>query len=265
MSVSDHVRVETRGSVYTVILDRPERRNAIDPKMAQDLAQAFRDFENDESAAVAVLYGIGGHFSAGADLKAIADGNLHPIEPDPSKDGPLGCTRMLLSKPVIAAVEGYAVAGGLELACWCDLRVVAEDATFGVFCRRVGVPLVDGGTQRLPEIVGLGRALDLILTGREVPATEAHAMGLATRVVPNGSTREEAEALALTLASMPQLCMRSDRRATYEGVGMTEKAGLAREAELGRQVLSSGEPIEAAKRYARRRRAAREHPTDEEA
>jgi enoyl-CoA hydratase len=165
---------------------------------------------------------------------------------------------------VIAAVEGYAVAGGLELACWCDLRIVAEDAIFGVFCRRVGVPLVDGGTQRLPQIVGLGRALDLILTGREVAASEAHAMGLATRVVPTGSTREEAESLALMLASMPQACMRSDRRAVYEGLGLSERAGLAREAELGRQVLASGEPLEGAERFARRRRAAREADASEQ-
>jgi len=264
MSSSDTVRVETQGSVYTVILDRPDRRNAIDPRTAGDLADAFRAFEADDGASVAVLYGHGGHFCAGADLKALADGDVHTVDPDPATDGPLGCTRMLLSKPVIAAVEGYAVAGGLELACWCDLRIVAEDAIFGVFCRRVGVPLVDGGTQRLPKIVGVGRALDLILTGREVSASEAHAMGLATRVVPTGSTRDEAESLALMLASMPQACMRSDRRAVYEGLGLSERAGLAREAELGRQVLASGEPLEGAERFARRRRAAREAGASEE-
>lgn len=256
MYASESVRVERRGSVYTVILDRPDARNAISPATANDLAEAFRGFEADDTASVAVLYGAGGHFCAGADLKSIAEGDVHAVDPDPTTDGPLGCTRMRLSKPVVAAVEGYAVAGGLELACWCDVRVVAEDAIFGVFCRRVGVPLVDGGTQRLPQIVGLGRALDLILTGREVPAPEAHAMGLATRVVPPGDAREEAESLALTLSAMPQLCLRSDRQAVYEGLGLSEAAGLAREAELGRQVLASGEPTEAAKRFARRRRSA---------
>jgi len=258
------VRVETRGSVWTVVLDRPDRRNAIDPDMAAQLAETFRAFDADSSAAVAVLYGAGGHFCAGADLKSIAEGDVHTIDPDPSADGPLGCTRMRLSKPVIAAVSGYAVAGGLELACWCDLRVAAEDAIFGVFCRRVGVPLVDGGTQRLPRIVGLGRALDLILTGREVSAQEAHRMGLVTRVVPPESVREEAETLALTLASMPQTCLRSDRRAVYDGLAMGHAAGLAREADLGRQVLDSGEPIDGAKRFVRRSQAAAENTGDDD-
>ena len=252
----DPVRVETRGSVWTVVLDRPDRRNAIDPDTAARLAETFRDFDADPSAAVAVLYGAGGHFCAGADLKSMAEGDVHTVDPDPSADGPLGCTRMRLSKPVIAAVNGYAVAGGLELACWCDLRVAAEDAAFGVFCRRVGVPLVDGGTQRLPRIVGLGRALDLILTGREVGAQEAHQMGLVTRVVPPENVREEAEALALMLASMPQTCLRSDRRAGYDGLALGHAAGLAREADLGRQVLESGEPIEGAERFVRRSQAA---------
>ena len=253
MSTSDPVRVESRGSLRTIILNRPDRRNAIDPSMARMLAEAFREFDADDSASVAVLHGAGGHFCAGADLKALAAGDIHEVDPDPTIGGPLGCTRMSLSKPVIAAVEGYAVAGGLELACWCDLRLVAEDATLGVFCRRVGVPLVDGGTQRLPQIVGLGRALDLILTGRGVTAQEAHAMGLATQVVPAGTVREEAESLALMLAAMPQHCMRSDRQAVYEGLGLGEAAGLAREADLGRQVLETGEPIEAARQFARRR------------
>lgn len=259
MSTTDPVRVESRGSLRTIILNRPDRRNAIDPGMARMLAEAFRAFDADDSASVAVLHGVGGHFCAGADLKALAAGDIHEVDPDPAKDGPLGCTRLSLSKPVIASVEGYAVAGGLELACWCDLRIVGEDATLGVFCRRVGVPLVDGGTQRLPQIVGLGRALDLILTGREVSAQEAHAMGLATQVVPAGTVRDEAEALALMLAAMPQHCMRSDRQAVYEGLGLSEAAGLAREADLGRQVLDTGKPIEAAKRFANRRASEEEN------
>lgn len=265
MSTSDAVRVESRGSIRTIIINRPKRRNAIDPKTAALLAEAFRAFDEDDSAAVAVLHGAGGHFSAGADLKSLAAGDLHNVDPDPSTDGPLGCTRMSLSKPVIASIEGYAVAGGLELACWCDLRIVAEDAKLGVFCRRVGVPLVDGGTQRLPRIVGLGRALDLILTGREISAQEAYAMGLATRVVATGSARDDAESLALMLAAMPQRCMRSDRQAVYEGLGLGEMAGLAREADLGLSVLDSGEPIQGAKRFVRSRTPADERPATEKA
>lgn len=264
MSISDSIRVESRGSIRTVIINRPERRNAIDPKTARRLAEEFRAFDEDDSATVAVLHGAGGHFSAGADLKSLAAGDLHDVDPDPAADGPLGCTRMSLSKPVIASIEGYAVAGGLELACWCDLRIVAEDAKLGVFCRRVGVPLVDGGTQRLPRIIGLGRALDLILTGREVSAQEAYAMGLATRVVAPGSARDDAESLALMLAAMPQRCMRSDRQAVYEGLGLGEAPGLAREADLGLSVLESGEPMRGAKRFVRSRIPADERSDTEE-
>ncbi|HEX6500898.1 MAG TPA: crotonase/enoyl-CoA hydratase family protein, partial [Micromonosporaceae bacterium] len=181
------VRVERSGPVVTVILDRPEVRNAVDRATAQALTDAFRAFDEDDAALVAVLWGAGGTFCSGADLRAIAAGQPNRVEPD--GDGPMGPTRMTLGKPVIAAVSGYAVAGGLELALWCDLRVVEEDAVFGVFCRRWGVPLVDGGTVRLPRIVGLGRALDMILTGRPVDASEAYQMGLANRVVATGTAR----------------------------------------------------------------------------
>jgi len=244
------ILVERRGAVTTITLNRPERRNAIDPAMADELADAFRAFDDDEDAAVAVLTGAGGHFCAGADLQAIAEGDVHRVDPDPSSDGPLGPTRLRLSKPVIAAVSGYAVAGGLELACWADLRVVESDAVFGVFCRRFGVPLVDGGTQRLPQIIGLGRALDLILTGRPVEADEAERIGLATRVVEPGAARDEAEALAGTLADFPQACLRSDREAVYRGLSASEEDGLALEAHLGRNVLDSGETAGGARRFA---------------
>ncbi len=232
---SDAVRVERDGPVTTLRLNRPDRRNALDPVTAADLADAVRAFDADDDAAAAVLTGTGGHFCAGADLKAIAEGDVHTVYPD--ADGPLGPTRLQLSKPVIAAVDGYAVAGGLELACWCDLRVVAEDAMFGVFNRRYGIPLVDGGTQRLPQIVGLGRALDLILTGRPVDAAEAKRMGLATRIVDSGSVRAEAETLAQQLASLPQPALRSDRQAVYRGLGTSLDEGLAEEARLGQQAL----------------------------
>jgi enoyl-CoA hydratase/carnithine racemase len=205
------VRSERDGPVTTVIIDRPEARNAVDRATAEALAEAFRAFDADDGAAVAVLWGAGGTFCAGADLKAMDN----RVEPD--GDGPMGPSRLLLSKPVIAAVAGHAVAGGLELACWCDLRVVEESAVLGVFCRRFGVPLIDGGTVRLPRIVGLGRALDLILTGRPVDAQEAKQIGLADRVVPDGTAREAAEALAHELAAFPQATMRADRLSTYEG------------------------------------------------
>jgi len=243
------IRVATNGPVTTITLNRPARRNAIDPAMAAELADAVRAFDADDTADVAVLAGAGGHFCAGADLQAIAEGDVHTISPDVSQDGPLGPTRLQLSKPVIAAVSGYAVAGGLELACWCDLRIVEADAVFGVFCRRFGVPLVDGGTQRLPQIVGLGRALDLILTGRPVDADEAERIGLATRVVESGTAREEAETLARQIAASPQHCLRSDRAAVYRGLSMDEEQGLAVEARLGRQVLASGETEDGARRF----------------
>ena len=245
------LRITTDGPVQTICLNRPERRNAIDPATAGALTDAVRAFDANDALSVAVLTGEGQHFCAGADLHAIAKGNVHTVDLDPDADGPLGPTRMRLSKPIIAAVEGYAVAGGLELACWCDLRIVSETAVFGVFCRRVGVPLVDGGTQRLPQIVGLGRALDLILTGRPVEAQEAHDIGLATRVVPAGTARAEAEALAHQLASFPQMCLRSDRAAVYAGLGVPLREGLVLEAEQGRRVLDSGETADGASRFAK--------------
>lgn len=221
------VRVEKNGPVTTVILARPGLRNAVDRETADRLAAAFREFEADEEAAVAVLWGEGGHFCAGADLKAVAAGGGNRVEAE--GEGPLGPTRMQLSKPVIAAVSGYAVAGGFELALWCDLRVVEADATFGVFCRRFGVPLIDGGTVRLPRLIGLSRAMDLILTGRAVAADEAERIGLANRVVPSGEARAAAEALALDLAALPQACLRSDRRAAIAGLELGFEAAIQNE------------------------------------
>ena len=208
------VRVEKDGPVTTVIMNRPEVRNAVDHATALELQAAFRAFGADPDACVGVLCGDNGTFCAGYDLKTVAAGKVTGVY-DPEGDGPMGVSRMLLSKPVIAAVDGYAVAGGLELALWCDLRVMEEDAQVGVFCRRWGVPLVDGGTVRLPRLIGMGHALDLILTGRAVGAQEALAMGLCNRVVPKGKAREEAQKLAHEIARFPQLCMRTDRMSAY--------------------------------------------------
>jgi enoyl-CoA hydratase len=234
--MEDHraVRIEESGPVWTVILDRPERRNAVDGPTARQLTDAFRRFEAEPSALVAVLWGHGGTFCSGADLHTMSNA----LDPDPDADGPMGPSRMALTKPVIAAVSGHAVAGGLELALWCDLRVVESDAVLGVFCRRWGVPLIDGGTIRLPRIVGLGRALDLIITGRPVGADEAIAIGLANRVVPPGSALAEAEKLAAEIARLPQDCLRSDRRSVYAAVAADERALLAQEFRFGRQVMS---------------------------
>ena len=243
-----NVRVERDGPVSTVILDRPEVRNAVDGPTAAALADAFRQFEADGSARVAVLYGAGGTFCAGADLKAIGSPAGNRAEPD--GDGPMGPTRMRLSKPVIAAISGHAVAGGLELALWCDLRVAEDNAVLGVFCRRWGVPLIDGGTVRLPQIVGLGRALDLILTGRPVPAAEALAMGLVSRVVPAGEARAAAEALAHELASLPQACLRSDRQSTLESLPLTEAAALDNEFRHGMSALAAPGLAEEIRRFA---------------
>ncbi|WP_030253460.1 crotonase/enoyl-CoA hydratase family protein [Streptomyces violens] len=240
------VRVERQGAVTTVVLSRPVARNAVDGVMARQLADAFREFEADEAASVAVLWGEGGTFCAGADLKAMGTGRGNRVAPD--GDGPMGPTRMRLSKPVIAAVSGYAVAGGLELALWCDLRVTEEDAVFGVFCRRWGVPLIDGGTVRLPRLIGESRAMDLILTGRPVPATEALEMGLANRVVPKGRAREEAERLAAELARFPQECLRGDRASVTEQAGMTEADAMAAEFRYGQQSLAHA--AEGAARFA---------------
>ena len=210
-------------------------RNAVDAPTAAALAEAFRDFDADADASVAVLYGAGGTFCAGADLKAFGTQRGNRVEPDGT--GPMGPTRMRLSKPVIAAVAGHAVAGGLELALWCDLRVAEENAVFGVFCRRWGVPLIDGGTVRLPEIVGLGRALDLILTGRAVGAEEAHQMGLVTRIVRSGDAREEAERLAAQIAAFPQICMRNDRASALESMSLGFDAAMANEFTRGMATL----------------------------
>jgi len=243
------VRVERDGPVTTVVLARPEVRNAVDGPTAAALADAFRAFEADPEARAAVLWGENGSFCAGADLKAVAEGeraNAARAE----GDGPMGPTRLALSKPVIAAVAGHAVAGGLELALWCDLRVVERSAIFGVFCRRWGVPLIDGGTVRLPRMVGLGRALDLILTGRPVAAEEALRIGLADRVVADGRSRPEAEALARSLAAFPQRCLRSDRRSVYEQSGRDLEEAMRREFALGAETLASGESRQGAGRFA---------------
>ena len=220
----------------TVVLDRPDRRNAVDRATAEELADAFRAFDADETASVAVLWGAGGTFCAGADLQAIAAGAPNRLEPD--GDAPMGPSRLVVDKPVIAAISGYAVAGGLELALWCDLRVVEEDAVLGVFCRRWGVPFIDGGNVRLPQIVGLGRALDLILTGRPVDAAEAHAMGLANRVVAHGAARAEAERLAVEIAAFPQTCVRTDRRSVYAALGRPVDEAMRIEFDNGLEALA---------------------------
>ncbi|MEV5880062.1 crotonase/enoyl-CoA hydratase family protein [Streptomyces sp. NPDC052101] len=240
------VHVERKEYVTTVVLSRPAARNAVDGPTAAELAATFREFEEDETARVAVLWGEGGTFCAGADLKAIGTERGNRVAED--GDGPMGPTRMRLSKPVIAAVAGHAVAGGLELALWCDLRVAEEDAVFGVFCRRWGVPLIDGGTVRLPRLIGTGRALDMILTGRPVPAREAYEIGLVSRVVPTGHARAEAEALAADIARFPQACLRSDRASVLDQEGLDEEAALRGELRYGMDVL--GQSAAGAARFA---------------
>jgi enoyl-CoA hydratase len=242
-----NVHVSRSGPVTTVILDRPAVRNAVDAPTAAALAEAFTDFDADADAAVAVLFGAGGTFCAGADLKAMGSERGNKTAPD--GNGPMGPTRMQLSKPVIAAVAGYAVAGGLELALWCDLRVAEEDAVFGVFCRRWGVPLIDGGTVRLPQVVGMGRALDMILTGRPVPAAEAYQIGLASRLVPVGHAREAAEQLAREVASFPQECMRSDRASTLESVSLDHSEAMANEFSRGMATLTDPGVFEGVARF----------------
>jgi len=242
-----NVRYELRDRIAVVTIDRPEVRNAVDAETAGALAEAFRRFDQDEEALVAVLTGAGGSFCAGADLKAVAAGE--PREISAEADGPMGPTRMHLGKPVIAAIEGHAVAGGLELALWCDLRVVAEDAVLGVLCRRFGVPLIDLGTIRLPRLIGHSRAMDLILTGRPVPAKEAAWMGLANRVVPTGHALEAAIELAEEIANHPQRCMRSDRRSAIEQWGTTEQEAMKNELNLGLQTIQSGETVTGATRF----------------
>ena len=246
------VRVEKNGAVTTVILDRPHARNAVDGPTAMALFEAFTEFDADESASVAVLWGDHGTFCAGADLKAIGTSDSNPVHRPRvgvTAPGPMGPSRMVLSKPVIAAVSGYAVAGGLELAVWCDLRVAEEDAVFGVFCRRWGVPLIDGGTVRLPRLIGHGRAMDMILTGRAVAADEALAIGLADRVVPNGQARRAAEELAAELAALPQGCMRSDRLSALHPWGHSEAEAM--DFEFGSLSAVSAESLEGAQRFAK--------------
>jgi enoyl-CoA hydratase len=242
------VDVRSDGPVTIVTLDRPEVRNAVDGPTAAALLAAFEAFDADESARVAVLYGAGGTFCAGADLRALSDGVPMVLAED--GPGPMGPTRLLLSKPVVAAVEGYAVAGGLELALWCDLRVAATDAVFGVYCRRWGVPLVDGGTVRLPRVVGQGRALDMVLTGRGVSGEEALAFGLANRLVPPGTALAAATALARELAALPQACLRSDRASLYEGLDLPLAAALRNEHRHGLATMATGETLAGAARFA---------------
>lgn len=247
MSETPAVRIERDGPVLTVVLSRPEVRNAVDGPTAKRLAAAFREFEADPDAAVAVLWGEGGTFCAGADLKGIGAERGNEVRAE--GDGPMGPTRMSLSKPVIAAISGHAVAGGLELALWCDLRVAEDDAVFGVFCRRWGVPLVDGGTVRLPRLIGESRAMDMILTGRPVPASEACAMGLVNRIVPPGEARRAAERLAREIAAFPQLCLRHDRLSAREQHGLSEPEALAGEYLHGLVPLTAGETQAGADRF----------------
>jgi len=256
------VRIDRDHDVWTVTIDRPEVRNAVDGPTARALADAFRAFDADGSARVAVLTGAGGHFCAGADLRTVASGSSArelgaadhglalSLDDDMSADGPMGPSRLELTKPVIAAVEGYAVAGGLELAVWCDLRVAATTATFGVFCRRFGVPLVDGGTVRLPRLIGESRAMDLILTGRAVGADEALSLGLANRVVAEGDALRSALQLARAIAAFPQQCLRNDRLSARRQHGApTLRDALAQEFALGRATLASGEAEGGARRF----------------
>ena len=241
------VRVEKHGDLLVISIDRPGVRNAVDFDTAAALSEAFRGFDTDRQRAVAVLTGTGGHFCAGADLKAVAAGRGNRVTLE--GDGPLGPTRMTLGKPVIAAVEGYAVAGGLELALWCDLRVAARSAVFGVYCRRWGVPLVDGGTVRLPRLIGQSHAVDMILTGRGVGGEEALRMGLANRLAEDGEALHEAVAIGEQLARFPQRCLRSDRRSVLLQWGKPLTDALQQETLLGREVIKSGETVHGASRF----------------
>lgn len=242
------VHYEADGPLAIVTIDRPDVRNAVDRETAEALAAAFRTFEEDETLAVAILTGANGTFCAGADLKAVATGGGNRTAAE--GDGPMGPSRMRLGKPVVAAVEGFAVAGGLELALWCDMRVAAEDAVFGVYCRRWGVPLVDGGTVRLPRLIGESHAMDLILTGRGVSGEEARTMGLANRIVPSGGALAAAKELGLQLAAFPQRCLRSDRLSALEQWDLEFDAALANETRRGLEVINSGETRAGAERFA---------------
>lgn len=240
---------EKKGHVTTVIIDRPECRNAVDRATADALNAEFKAFEADDNARVAVLWGANGTFSAGADLKTLVTATESPFDISEEGDGPLGVTRMFVNKPVIAAVSGYALAGGFELALWCDLRVVEKNGVFGVFNRRWGVPLIDGGTVRLPRLIGLSRALDIILTGRPVPADEAFAMGMANRLVEEGESRAVAEALAAEIAAFPPVCVQRDRLSAYEQFGMDLEAALVNEMRHGLVAIQSGESQDGARRF----------------
>lgn len=243
------IKIEKKAAVTTIILNRPEARNAVNQPMADALADAFREFEQDPSASVAVLYG---HetFCAGADLKAVSSGKGSNRLAE-AGDGPMGPSRMQLSKPVIAAIEGHAVAGGLELALWCDLRVTAEDAILGVFCRRFGVPLIDGGSVRLPRLIGMSRAMDMILTGRPVAAQEALQMGLVNRVCEPGKSRAAAEKLAQEISEFPQFCMRQDRLSAYQQWNLSYSDAISNEFRLGMEVIQSGETVAGATLFSR--------------
>ena len=243
------VSVEVRERTAIVTIERPERRNAVDGATAQALYDAFKAFDADSALDVAVLQGRGGAFCAGADLKGVSEGRGNPVHKDGDL-GPMGCTRLALSKPVIAAIEGHAVAGGLEVAAWCDMRVAAEDAVFGVFCRRFGVPLIDLGTVRLPRLIGHSRAMDLILTGRPVSAQEAFNIGLANRLTPKGQALDAALELAAQISAFPQLCLRNDRASAIAQWSMDWESATRFEVELGRATLASGEAREGAGRFA---------------
>lgn len=236
------IKIEKDYPVFTIILDNPKTKNAVDKETAHELTDAFKKFESNEDALVAVLWGANGTFCAGADLKAIGTDRQNDITE--KGDGPMGPTRMKLSKPVIAAIAGYAVAGGLELACWCDLRVVEKSAILGVFCRRFGVPLIDGGTVRLPRLIGLSRAMDMILTGKPVSAQKAYKWGLANRIVEDGTSKKKAEALAKTISNFPQICMRNDRASVYEQFGMNIEKAMKNEFKFGLDTLNSKEYLQ---------------------
>ncbi len=244
------IRVHDDGPVRIVTIDRPHRRNAVESRAGAAMREAFEAFEADGALSVAVLTGSGGYFCAGADLKALSEGDRRPVGADLSTPGPMGPTRMRLSKPVIAAIEGPAVAGGLELAVWCDLRVVAADAVMGVYCRRFGVPLVDLGTINLPRLIGHSRAIDLILTGRGVDGVEAERIGLANRVTEPGGALTAAVSLAHELAALPQLCMRNDRLSALEQWDLDIDAAILNEARRGRETIASGETLAGAQRFA---------------
>lgn len=245
------VLIDRQDRITIVTINRPDRRNAVDAETARALDEAFSAFDRDPRQCVAILAGAGNHFCAGADLKAVAGGEETTERVGPESPGPMGPTRRRLSKPVIAAVEGFAVAGGLELACWCDLRVAARSAVFGVFCRRFGVPLVDGGTVRLPRLIGHSRAMDMILTGRGVDAVEARDFGLVNRLTDDGGALDAARELAESLAVLPQTCLRNDRRSVLDQWRLDEHDALAHEAELGLSTLASGETRAGADRFAR--------------